>query len=269
LRYSECTLAVGRYGSAVESEKHGRAAAWLMKSGYGLEMRAAAVCRQHDLVPSQSVHYQDPILKDTTREADVVVGFGNRLVETGDWFTVTAVIECKSPKDKPWAALLEPYAVSGGLSAALVASVEADEASLIRLMDKTWKGFSPFAYADSADALVSVHVSDGQDQRDHNAAASALRQAMSAASAIHYEDIRLSEEGFHMMTLPVLVTGGELYGASLDPAGGVHVEDLSHVFVKAPRPGGSSVGAVHVMTFDYFAESFVPGLASVQRELIP
>ena len=59
------------------------------------------------------------------------------------------------------------------------------------------KGFSPFAYADSAGALVSVHASDGQDQRDgHNVAASALSQAMSAASGIHAQYIRQSEEGF-------------------------------------------------------------------------
>jgi hypothetical protein len=51
-----------------------------------------------------------------------------------------------------------------------------------------------------------------------------------------------------MMTLPVLVTGGELFGASLDPNGGVHVDDLSHVFVKTPHPGGCSAGDVHVMT---------------------
>ena len=31
------------------------------------------------------------------------------------------------------------------------------------------------------------------------------------------------------MTLPVLVTGGGLYGVSLDPIGDVQVEDLSHV----------------------------------------
>jgi hypothetical protein len=160
----------------VESEKHRKAGEWLMKSGYALEMRAAAVCRKHHLETTQSAPYHDPIHKETTREADVVVIFGNRLIETGDWLTVTGVIECKSPKGKPWAALLVPRTVSGSLSAALVASCEADEASLSRFMD-TSKGFSPFAYADSAGALVSVHASDGQDQRDgHNVAASALRQ---------------------------------------------------------------------------------------------
>jgi hypothetical protein len=258
------------YGSAVVSEKHDRAAKWLMKAGYGLEMRAAAVCRKHHLWPTQSVHYQDPTDKEKIREADVVVLFGNRLIETGDWLTVNTVIECKSPKEgKAWAALLEPHASSGGLSAALVASVGADEASLIRLVD-TWDGFSPFASAHSADALVSVHVSDAQDQRDDQyTAASALRQAMSAATGLHNEYVRQSEEDFHMMTLPVLVTGGELYGASLGSSGDVQVDDLSHVFVKAPRPGGSSAAGVHVMTFDYFAETFVPGLASVQSELIP
>jgi hypothetical protein len=70
------------------------------------------------------------------------------------------------------------------------------------------------------------------------------------------------------MTLPVLVTGGELYGASLDPTGEVEVEDLSHVFVKAPRPGGQDVADVHVMTFDYFTDSFVPDLRWVLTERI-
>jgi hypothetical protein len=115
-----------------------------MKSGYGLEMRAAGVCRKHHLLPTQSVHYQDPTHMETTREADVVVRFGNRLIESGDWLTVTAVIECKSSKGKPWAALLVPHTVSGSLAAALVAYASADEASvdeasLVRLID-TWKG---------------------------------------------------------------------------------------------------------------------------------
>jgi hypothetical protein len=217
---------------------------------------------------------------ETTREADVVVRFGNRLIESGDWLTVTAVIECKSSKGKPWAALLVPHTVSGSLAAALVAYASADEASvdeasLVRLID-TWKGFSPFTYAPSAGALVTVHASDGQDQKDdHNTAASALRQAMSAASGIQDQYVPQLERPHISLTLPVLVTGGELYGASLDPSGDMHVDDLSHAFVKTPHPSGGSgsdvdvLSFVHVMTFDYFADAFVPGLAFVQRELIP
>jgi hypothetical protein len=161
---------------------------------------------------------------ETTREADVVVRFGNRLIESGDWLTVTAVIECKSSKGKPWAALLVPHTVSGSLAAALVAYASADEASvdeasLVRLID-TWKGFSPFTYAPSAGALVTLHASDGQDQKDdHNTAASALRQAMSAASGIQDQYVPQLERPHTSLTLPVLVTGGELYGASLDPSG--------------------------------------------------
>jgi hypothetical protein len=74
-----------------------------------------------------------------------------------------------------------------------------------------------------------VHVSDGRDQKnDYNTAGSALGQAMSAASGIH-EQYDPPSERHITMTLPVLVTGGELYGASLDPMGDVQVEDLSHV----------------------------------------
>ncbi len=90
---------------------------------------------------------------------------------------------------------------------------------------------------------------------------------MSAASGIHNQYIAPSEQDI-TMTLPVLVTGGELYGASLDPTGDVHVEDLSHVFVKTPLPGGQSVADVHVMTFDYFNESFIPDLSSLLTECI-
>jgi hypothetical protein len=71
--------------------------------------------------------------------------------------------------------------------------------------------------------------------------------------------------GYLVLTLPVLVTAGELYGAALNSAGEIQVEDLAHVFVKTPRPnpptGARNVGYVHVMTFEYFTESFVPGLA--------
>ena len=50
-----------------------------MKSGYGLEMRAAARMSKAPSAATQSVHYQDPTHMETTREADVVVRFGNRL----------------------------------------------------------------------------------------------------------------------------------------------------------------------------------------------
>jgi hypothetical protein len=90
---------------------------------------------------------------------------------------------------------------------------------------------------------------------------------MSAAAGIHEQYVPPSEQHI-TMTLPVLVTGGELYGASLDPTGEVEVEDLSHVFVKAPRPGGQDVADVHVMTFDYFTDSFVPDLRWVLTERI-
>ena len=42
-----------------------------MKSGYGLEMRAAAVCREHLFhATTQSVPYPDLTQENTTREAD-------------------------------------------------------------------------------------------------------------------------------------------------------------------------------------------------------
>ena len=69
------------------SEKHRKARDWLLRSGYGLEMRVAAECRMQSLPTIQSVPYVDPTQANTVREADVVVRFGDQLSMSGDsWF---------------------------------------------------------------------------------------------------------------------------------------------------------------------------------------
>jgi hypothetical protein len=85
---------------------------WLMKSGYGFEMRVAAVCRRRWLPTTQSVPYVDPTQANTIREADVVVRFGSQLSMTGDAWNLAAAIECKSSMAKPWVALMVPDAVT-------------------------------------------------------------------------------------------------------------------------------------------------------------
>ncbi len=72
-----------------------------MKSGYGFEMRAAAVCREHLFHgTAQSVPYRDLTQENTTREADVVVRGGRLYESDGVFWTLTVVIECKSPKSR-------------------------------------------------------------------------------------------------------------------------------------------------------------------------
>jgi hypothetical protein len=145
---------------AVESDKHQRARDWLTKSGYGLEMRAAAACRSYWLPTNQSVPYMDPTQENTIREADVVVRLAGQLIG-GDGWTLAAVIECKSPTAKPWVALMVPD-TGGRTRSTLVRSISVDEQSADRLIYGAWSNFAPFNAAASADALVSVHVSDGQ-----------------------------------------------------------------------------------------------------------
>jgi hypothetical protein len=72
---------------------------------------------------------------------------------------------------------------------------------------------------------------------------------MSAASGIQDQYVPQLERPHISLTLPVLVTGGELYGASLDPSGDMHVDDLSHAFVKTPHPSGGSGSDVDVLSF--------------------
>ena len=78
-----------------------------------------------------------------------------KLSMSGDSWSLAAVIECKSPTAKPWAALMVPDKVTG-FEAVLRRSDSADEESWHRLIS-AWAGFVPFSEAASADALVSVH----------------------------------------------------------------------------------------------------------------
>ena len=235
--------------------------AWLLKSGYALELRVAGICRRHSLATYPSYPYQDLTEPDTTREADVVVTFDRWLSNSQDIFTVLAVIECKFPKGKPWVAILRPDTEVNGFTFA--ASQSASEDSLERL-NYAWARFPPFANASYADSLVSAHVSE--QGREHNDAGSALRQAMSAASGVQQQYMPPRRPDF-TITLPVLVTAGDLVGATLNSTGDIEVEDVPHVFVGTPRHGGS-VGNVHVMTVDYFAESFAPGLDQARQSQI-
>jgi hypothetical protein len=228
----------------VESEKHSKAREWLEKSGYGLEMRVAAACRRPWLLTTQSVPYVDPTQQDKIREADVVVRFDGQLTvrepNISGIYLLAAVIECKSSMAKPWVALLVSDSVSGNESI-LIKSKSVDKESFDRLI----RGSALFSQAPAADALVSAHEQD--QRRDPNTAGSALRQSMSAASGIHEQFDQATQHeldpiihGYLVLTLPVLVTAGELYGATLGPAGEIQVEDLAHVFVKTSRPGGPS-----------------------------
>jgi hypothetical protein len=73
-------------------------------------------------------------------------------------WSLAAVIECKSPPAKPWAALMVSDKVNG-FAAVMSRSISADEESWHRLMN-AWGG-SPFREASSADALVSVNPHGG------------------------------------------------------------------------------------------------------------
>jgi hypothetical protein len=248
----------------VKSDMHSSIEDWLMKSGYALELRVAAACRRVSLPTYASYPYQDPTQPGTTREADVVVMFDRRLSSfSEDSVGVLAVIECKFPKGKPWVAILRPDETVDGFT--FTASQSASEDSLEDLRI-AWGGLAPFGKAPSADSLVSALVAEGKS--DYNAAGPALRQAMSAASGVQ-QQYTPPRDRHLTITLPVLVTAGELVGASLNSTGEIKVEDLSNVFVRTPRPaGGGSVGNVHVMTVDYFTEHFAPDLDSARQSRI-
>jgi hypothetical protein len=255
----------------VKSDKYDAIGAWLMRSGYALEMRVAAACRSNGLPSIQSFPYQDPMVPATTREADVVTEFQSGINNPQGSCSVLTVIECKFPKGKPWVAILLSDLKVDGLN---FTASQLDSEPLLRRLRNVWAGFSPFGKASYADSLVSAHVSNEERERtqgpkrnqgsEHNDAGSALRQAMSAASGIQQKYV-LPTERHVMITLPVLVTGGELVSATLNSTGDIEVDDVSNVFVATPRPGGSSLGTVRVMTVDYFTESFAPGLAAARR----
>jgi hypothetical protein len=124
-------------------------------------------------------------------------------------------------------AILRPDETVSGLT--LAASHSASEDSLDRLT-YAWAGFPPFAKAPYADSLVSAHLPEGRS--DHNDAGSALRQAMSAASGVQQQYVPPPTGGSLTILLPVLVSAGELVGATLNSTGDIEVK-MSHTSSSA------------------------------------
>ena len=76
--------------------------AWLLNSGFPLEMRISNALLKRNFDVAQSVYYQDPE-SGKYRETDVIAT--KFKIINGTWIHLTFVIECKRSKDKPWVIL--------------------------------------------------------------------------------------------------------------------------------------------------------------------
>jgi hypothetical protein len=72
---------------------------WLSKQGHPFELQVGRVFHDAGWVVDYTKYYEDPNTSKI-REIDVVAMFG--VMMDGEFFSVNAVIECKTSKEKPW-----------------------------------------------------------------------------------------------------------------------------------------------------------------------
>ena len=236
---------------------------WLRESGYPLEMRLTTACLQSGLTTNSSFPYRDPVESGKVREADILVTLAFHWSPSGAVWVMRNVIECKSP-GKPWVALMPTLTQLDPATALTpddLVSLGDDHDVILPWLEQAWVEALASNAVPMASNLVTAHTKDDQ----LNNAMSALRQTLSAAYGLHAAT-GAGPAGVTMLTVPALVTSGELLSAHLDASGEPLVEDLDHVWVRVRHPIGVSSVYVHVMTEVYFVDRFVPALRGIQRE---
>lgn len=229
---------------------------WLEASGRGLELRTARAFRKHGAKPvAQSFLYVDPETQKQ-REGDVLANYGWSGMEDVPC-TLTAVVECKSGRDKPWVAFYDRSFSRGAELANWVAFAHGPFTGITQPLTDLWVGEPPFD-----ENRVATHVAAAHTDESKNPANDAVRQVMSAARAQRAEYIRTQNTAKRgLVVVPVVVTAAPLVECALDSDGEVQLKSIAS-FVLAGGWEGGQARRVFVLN-----EDAVPGFSLSLRRL--
>jgi hypothetical protein len=223
-----------------------KAEKWINDSGYGLEMRSAAVFRAEGLPTIQADFYVDPET-GTLRETDIKAYQPAQI--SPDQAAVVVVAECKR-SSKPWilfcterqfdpaASVQQRPATTRGSALLKVISGQARVQSLSLFKLPTFLGYSLVAASfDNADK--------GREGADR--AYNGLLSVTSAATS----SIRSLEEKMRSLSLiawPLLILEGKLLQAVLGPGGKVEVSEVDRGVLAWRNPRLASHSFVSIVT---------------------
>lgn len=186
---------------------------WLENSGRALELRVARdLARGGADAVVQSFHFQDAET-GKPREGDVRAEF--RWCGANDVrCDLVAVTECKSGRDKPWVAMLDPAPSALGTLDDWVAFAHGPYVGITEPLTDQWEGLSPFALAPIATHVVAALAAEGPNKP--NPANDAIRQVLSASSAERQSYTRTqSKPPRGIVIVPVIITEAPLYTCKL------------------------------------------------------
>lgn len=229
---------------------------WLEASGRGLELRAARAFRKHGAKPvAQSFLYVDPETQKQ-REGDVLAHYGWSGMQNVPC-TLTAVVECKSSRNKPWVAFYDRSIARGSELENWVAFAHGPFTGITQPLADLWVGQPPFN-----ETRVATHVAAAHVDESNNPANDAVRQVMSGARAQRAEYIRTQNAVKRaLVVVPVVVTAAPLVKCELDSEGEVQLESIAS-FVASGGWEGGQARRVFVLN-----ESAVPEFSADLRRL--
>lgn len=198
---------------------------WLEKSGRALEMRVARTIRKiGDAVVVPSYSYVD-VVTGQSREGDVLAKFEWTSVESVGC-SITAAIECKSSRKHPWVAFYSDSLFPPREDLRDWATfAHGPFNGVTQQLPGRWIGREPFTRDDVATHVVAARSDDGADEK--NPAGDAIRQVLSAASAIRaqYIDNQVRER-VGLVCIPVIVTEAPLLTCQLSEDGEIALEKV-------------------------------------------
>lgn len=255
-----------RHNASVNNDMEVNLRDWLRRSGRDLEMQVARAGRDAGADVIQSSGYVDPLTQHQ-RETDVIVSFGR---EGSSIPPVNLVVECKSAPGDHWVAFLHK---GGKISSSPIIHhslgrwyerLDEETGNVIYEDGPEWD-LQPIFGGDPSPSSAIVR-SDLKKQRvsppeeaarkstGGDWANDAVRQAVSASQGLSSDAL---------VTVPVVVTGAQLWETWLGRDNQVELERTEYARVRSGIPGKPGL-LVHVMTLSRF-ETFVSDFAERGR----
>lgn len=252
----------------------GKILRWLEKHGYPLEMEVAAAFRNAGFNTTQGDNYKDLVGK--LKEIDICANYAIKAKNA--WFSLSVLVECKLAASHPWVAFT--HSSTEMLTESLIPRPMSKNATRLLAQLRLKKEFlklNLFKLPHRITYSMSQAISKETKETKEDLTFIAINSAQSAAKNMleQIEEVASSEPTFlGCYTVPLVVTGNNIYECFLNSENRIEIEQTNHVvYHKQNLLADSSI--VDIVTKDGLS-SFIESLLetanyleqSCQRELL-
>lgn len=237
----------------------GKVQEWLERTGFPLEMSAAAAFRSAGFDVTQSGSYSDPEM-NKGREIDV-------LARDPDLFgavEINYVVECKS-SPKPWVLLKSADAFPFGRWHAIAVMSEVARAAMISKLQSLNRLQQYVSPSKEGGYALRQAFCNGED-----AAYTATINVLKACQSIHLSLEKNPVRTLHFI-FPVIVVDSPIFECSLDQSGRLQLKEVEggefRFLAHIPEHVGSSISVVKKTSLVEFASSARAFVSALRLEL--